>query len=156
MKKLLFFLILASQFAFAQMPNISNVWLNHSKLYTGTIGNENETIKLKIEISEQNKKNDQEYFVSGYTVVDKNSTKYEGKLTITKYKDGKKKGVVFGDYELVEEGKGKHSGVFTGTFIYNFKWNKKTEKIESPYIEFIGNWKSFDGKLDFKTNLKNQ
>jgi len=156
MKKFLLFLIFISNFVFAQMPNISNVWLNQSKPYIGTIGNENETIKLKIEISEQNKKNDQEYFVSGYSVVDNNTSKYEGKLTITKYKDGKKKGVVFGDYELVEENKGKHSGIFTGKFIYTFKWNKKTEKIENPYIEFIGNWKSYDGTLDFKTNLKNQ
>lgn len=156
MKKLLLLFILFSNFVFAQMPNISNVWLNQSKPYIGTIGNENEVIKLKIEISEQNKKNDQEYFVSGYSVVANNLSKYEGKLVITKYKNGKKKGVVFGDYELSEQVKGKHSGVFTGKFIYTFKWNKKTEKIESPYIEFIGNWKSYDGTLDFKTNLKNQ
>ena len=156
MKKFLLLLILTYNFATAQMPNISNVWLNQSKPYVGTIGNGNETIKLKIEISEQNKKNDQQYFISGYTVVDKNTTKYEGKMTITKYKDGKKKGVVYGDYELSEEIKGKHSGVFTGKFIYTFQWNKKTQKIENPYIQLIGNWKSYDGTLDFKTNLKNQ
>jgi len=156
MKKLFCLLILTANFAFAQMPNIANVWLNQSAPYIGTIGNDNEVIRLKVEISEQNKKNDQEYFVSGYSVVDNNTTKYEGKLTITKYKDGKKKGVVYGDYELAEENKGKHSGVFKGKFIYTFKWNKKTEKVENPYIEWIGNWKSYDGTLDFKTNLKNQ
>ena len=95
MKKILLFFILVSNFAFAQMPDISNVWLNNSKPYTGTIGNKNQEIKLKINISEQNKKNDQEYFVSGYTLVDKNYTKFEGKLTITKYKDAKKKGTLF-------------------------------------------------------------
>jgi len=156
MKKLLLLLILISNIVLAQMPNISTVWLNQSKPYTGTIGNENETIRLKIELSEQNRKNDQEYFVSGYSVVENNTSKYEGKLTITKYKDGKKKGVVYGDYELAEENKGKHSGVFTGKFIYTFNWNKKTEKIENPYIELIGNWKSYDGTLNFKTKLKNQ
>ncbi|HCR76355.1 MAG TPA: hypothetical protein DIW37_08155, partial [Chryseobacterium sp.] len=71
MKKLLLLFVLLSNFIFAQMPDISNVWLNNSKAYTGTIGNKNQQIKLKINISEQNKKNDQEYFVSGYTLVDK-------------------------------------------------------------------------------------
>ncbi|MCU7617042.1 hypothetical protein NZ698_07515 [Chryseobacterium sp. PBS4-4] len=155
MKKLLLFLILISNFAWSQMPNIANVWLNQSKPYVGTIGNENETIKLKVEISEQNKKNDQEYFISGYSVVENNTSKYEGKITITKYKDGKKKSTVYGDYELSEENKGKHSGTFTGKFTYTFSWNKKTEKIENPNIELIGNWKSYDGTLDFKTKLKN-
>jgi len=112
--------------------------------------------KLKINISEQDKKNDQEYFVSGYTVVENNYSKFEGKFKITKYKDSKSKGVVYGDYELVEEVKGKHSGIFTGKFIYTFKWNKTSEKIQSQYIELIGDWKSYDKTLDFKTRLKNQ
>jgi hypothetical protein len=155
MNKILLFLIFLSNFAFAQMPNISTVWLNNSKPYIGTIGSRNQEIKLKINISEQNKKKDQEYFVSGYTLVDKNYTKFEGKLTITKYKDGKKKSSVFGEYELAEENKGKHSGIFKGKFVYTFKWNKDTEKIDAQSIEFIGNWKSYDGTLDFKTRIKN-
>ncbi|MCD1116786.1 hypothetical protein [Chryseobacterium turcicum] len=156
MKKLLLLLILISNFAFAQMPNISNVWLNNSKPYVGTIGNHKEVIKLKIEISEQDKKKDQEYFVSGYSVVENNHSKFEGKFKITKYKDTKNKGVVYGDYELAEEVKGKHSGIFTGKFIYTFKWNKATEKIESQNIELMGDWKSYDKTLNFKTHLKNQ
>lgn len=156
MKKLLFLLVLISNFFFAQMPDISNVWLNNSKAYTGTIGDKNQEIKLKISISEQNKKNDQEYFVSGYTLVDKNYSKFEGTFTITKYRDAKKKGVVFGEYELVEENKGKHSGILKGRFIYTFKWNKENEKVEAQYIELIGDWKSYDGTLDFKTRIKNQ
>jgi len=156
MKKLLLAFVLISNFVFAQMPNISNVWLNDSKAYTGTIGNKNQEIKLKINISEQNKKNDQEYFVSGYTLVDKNYTKFEGKMTITKYRDTKKKGVVYGEYELAEENKGKHSGLFKGKFMYTFKWNKTEEKVESQLINLTGDWKSYDGTLDFKTRIKNQ
>lgn len=156
MKKTLLFLILVSNFFFAQMPDISSVWLNNSKPYQGTIGNDKEAIKLKINISEQNKKNDQEYFVSGYSLVDKVYAKFEGKFTITKYKDNKKSGTVYGTYELAEENKGKHSGLFQGKFIYTFKWNKTTEKIEGQYIELIGDWKSYDGSLDFKTRIKNQ
>ncbi|WP_370899262.1 hypothetical protein [Chryseobacterium gossypii] len=156
MKKFLLLLILLSNFVFAQMPNISSVWLNNSKPYLGTIGNAREEIKLKINISEQNKKNDQQYFVSGYSLVDRNYSKFEGVFTITKYKDANKKGTVYGEYELAEENKGKHSGIFKGKFIYTFKWNKKTEKIEEQNIELTGDWKSYDGTLNFKTRLKNQ
>ncbi|MDR2236192.1 MAG: hypothetical protein LBE92_08715 [Chryseobacterium sp.] len=156
MKKLLYLLILACNFAWAQMPDISNVWLNNSKPYTGTIGDKGQELKMKISIAEQNKKNDQEYFVSGYSLVDENYAKLEGKFTITQYKDAKRKGTVFGEYELAEENKGKHSGIFKGRFIYTFKWNKNTEKIEDQHIELTGDWKSYDGSLDFKTRLKNQ
>ncbi|WP_292009345.1 hypothetical protein [Chryseobacterium sp.] len=156
MKKLLPFLILVSNFIFAQMPNISNVWLNNSKPYIGTIGNKNQEIKLKINISEQDKKKDQEYFVSGYSLVDKVYSNFEGKLKITKYKDSKNKGVIYGEYELAEENKGQHSGIFTGKFIYSFKWNKTSEKVENQKIEFTGQWKSYDGKLNYKTHIKNQ
>lgn len=156
MKKLLLFLIFTSGFVIGQMPNIETVWKNNSKPYIGTIGNKGEEIRLKINISEQNKKNDQEYFVAGYSLVDTNYTKFEGKLTITKYKDSKKKGVVYGTYELAEESKGKHSGMFTGKFVYTFTWNKNSEKIENQDIELIGDWKSYDKTLEFKTKLKNQ
>ena len=112
-------------------------------------------MKVKINVSEQDKKHDQEYFISGYSLVDKNYTKFEGKMKITKYKDGKKRNSVFGDYELAEQNTGKHAGIFKGKFIYTFFWNKKTQQIERPFIEFIGNWKSYEGNLDYPTNWKN-
>lgn len=156
MKKILLLFVLAAHLVWGQMPDISNAWLNNSKPYTGTIGDKGQELKLKISTSEQNKKNDQEYFVSGYSLVDTNYAKFEGKITILKYKDSKKQGTVFGEYEWAEENKGKHSGLFKGKFVYNFKWNRKTEKIEGEYIELTGDWKSYDGTLDFKTRLKNQ
>jgi len=156
MKKFLLFFTLVSQFIFAQMPDVSNVWLNDSKPYAGTIGNDKQELKLKINTSEQDKKNDQEYFISGYSLVDKNYTKFEGKLKITKYKDAKKRGSVYGEYEFAEENKGKHSGIFKGRFIYTFKWNKATEKVEAQNIELTGDWKSYDQTLNFRTHLKNQ
>lgn len=156
MKKLLLFLVLISNVLFSQMPDISNVWLNNGKVYTGTIGSKDQQINLKIEISEQDRKNDQEYFVSGYTQVDNNYTKFEGKLKIKKYKDSGKKGTVYGEYELAEEYKGKHSGMFRGKFVYAFRWNRKSEKIEAQNIELKGDWKSYDGTLNYKTAIKNQ
>lgn len=156
MKKILLTLILISGFITAQMPDISSVWMNNSEPYLGTITAEKIPMKVKINISEQDKKNDQEYFVSGFSLVEKTNTKFEGKLKITKYKDAQKRSSIFGEYELAEEGTGKHSGILKGKFIYTFMWNKKTEKIENQFIEFIGNWKSYDGNLEYPTNWKNQ
>ncbi len=155
MKKLTLLFLLISSFAFSQMPNISSVWMNNSQPYLGTISNEKMPMKVKINISEQDKKNDQEYFLSGFTLVDQTNTNFEGKLKITKYKPGKKRNTVFGEYEFVEEGTGKHSGILKGKFIYTFMWNKKTEKIENQFMEFFGNWKSYDGALSYPTRWKN-
>lgn len=138
------------------MPNISTVWLNNSKPYVGTIGKNGEVLKLKIDISEQDKKNDQEYFVSGYSLVDKVYAKFEGKVKITKYKDSSKKGTVYGEYDFSEENKGKHSGQFKGKFVYTFDWDKEKNKIENPNIVFTGDWLSYDATMSFKTKLKNQ
>ncbi len=158
MKKILLLLVFISAFVFGQMPNISKVWINNGNPYTGSIGNQNdlEILKMRFTVSEQDKKNDQEYFVSGVSAVQNMLSNFEGKLKITKYKDGKKRSTVFGKYDIAEEPKGQHSGVFKGKFVYTFKWNKKTEKIEDQYIEFIGNWTSYDGKLTYKANWKNQ
>ena len=112
-------------------------------------------MKIMVEISEQNRKNDQEYFLSGYSVVENTNTKFEGKLKITNYKNGKKRSSVFGEYEFAEEPSGKHSGILKGKFIYTFMWNAKTQKIEKQYLQFIGDWASYDGSLTFKTNWKN-
>lgn len=156
MKKILLFLVLISANVFSQMPNIAEVWLNNSQPYTGFIGNDKAPMKVKVNISEQNRKNDQEYFLAGYSIVENNFSKFEGKLTITKYKEGKKRSSVFGEYEFAEEPGGPHSGILKGKFIYTFMWNRKTQQIEKQFTEFIGNWKSYDGKLQYKTNWKNQ
>lgn len=155
MKKLLLLLILISTFATAQMPNISSVWMNNSQPYNGTITSDKVPLRVRINTSDQDKKNDQEYFVSGVSIVENVSNKFEGKVKITKYKAGKKRSVVFGEYELDEENIGNHSGVFKGKFIYTFMWNKKTQKIDQQFIEFIGNWQSYDGKLTYPAKWKN-
>ena len=155
MRNFTLFFLLISSFCFAQMPNISSVWLNKHQVYNGTIGPEKTALKLKIDLSSQDKKNDQEYFVSGYSIVENNKSNFEGKLKITLYKDGKKSGKVFGEYELLEEPKDKHSGVFKGKFIYTFKWNKKTQKVESPYMQFVGTWQNYQKNLNYQTNWNN-
>lgn len=156
MKNILFLFLFLSSFAFSQMPNIEKVWLNNSNPYIGTIGNQKQELKMKINISEQDRKNDQEYFVAGYTLVDRTYSKFEGKIIITKYKNGRKRNVVFGEYDFAEEPTGKHSGTLKGKFIYTFNWNRKTEQIDSQFIEFIGDWTSYDGTLNYRTNIKNQ
>ncbi|MGC4128138.1 MAG: hypothetical protein QM564_00965 [Bergeyella sp.] len=158
MKKIALLFILISSYAYSQMPNISNVWMNNGNPYVGKIGDgkDNAVLKMRFTLSEQDKKNDQEYFISGVSGVENHFSNFEGKIRITKYKDGKKKSTVFGEYDIAEEPKGKHSGTFKGKFVYTFKWNKKTEKVEAQYIEFIGTWKSYDGTLNYKAVWKNQ
>ncbi len=156
MKKLTLLFLLISSFSFAQMPDISSVWMNNSQPYTGTISIDKMPLKVRIVTSDQDRKNDQEYFVSGFSLVETTNTKFEGKLKITKYKSGKKRNIVFGEYELAEEGMGKHSGILKGKFIYTFMWNKRTENIENQFIEFVGKWKSYDGQLNYPTNWKKQ
>lgn len=155
MKKILFLLILISNFAFSQMPNISSVWMNNSQPYSGTITADKVPLRVRINTSDQDRKNDQEYFVSGVSIVENVNNKFEGKVKITKYKAGKKRSVVFGEYEINEENIGNHSGVFKGKFIYTFMWNKKTQKIDRQFLEFIGNWHSYDGKLTYPAKWKN-
>lgn len=155
MKNIFLIFTLFSTFVFGQMPNISSVWMNNSQPYLGTISVEKMPMKLRVLTSEQDKKNDQDYFVSGFSLVEETNTRFEGKLKITKYKPGKKRNTVFGEYEFAEENKGRHSGIFTGKFIYTFIWNKKTNRIDRQFIEFIGAWKSYDGTLNYPTNWKN-
>ena len=83
MRKFTLLFIFISSFCFAQMPDVSPVWLNKHQAYKGTIGSEKTPLLLKIILSEQDKKNDQEYFVSGNSTVEKNVSNFEGKLIIT-------------------------------------------------------------------------
>lgn len=156
MRNFTFLFLFISSFFFAQMPDISTVWLNKHQTYIGSIGSAKTHLKFKIDLSSQDKKKDQEYFVSGSTIVEKNLSNFEGKIIITQYKNSKKGGKVFGEYEFLEEPKGKHSGVFKGKFIYTFKFNKKTQKIESEYLEFVGDWENYAKTLNYKTSWKNQ
>lgn len=156
MKNILFLLILLSGFCKAQMPDVSRVWLNDGTPYKGTISKKNIPIKVKYLVSEQNRNNDQEYFISGISVVERSLVKFEGKIKITKYKDRRKKSAVYGEYEFAEENKGSHSGIFKGKFIFTFDWNEKKQAVENKYIEFIGDWKSYDGTMSHKTQWDNQ
>ena len=67
----------------------------------------------------------------------------------------KKGGKIYGEYEFYEEPAGKHSGIFKGKFIYTFKWNRKTQKIQSPYLQFVGDWQNYEKNLTYKTNWNN-
>lgn len=154
-KYFILFAVLFTQIIFAQMPNISKVWLNNKTPYNGSIGNDKKALLVNISSSVQDKTNDQNYIVKGYTSVDSTINAFTGTITIKKYKDGRKQGRVFGEYEFTEDNKGKHSGVLKGKFVFTFKWNRQTQNIENQYIEFIGDWKSFDGNLNFKTDWKN-
>ena len=155
MKNLFLLLIFISAGFSAQMPNISNIWLNEGKPYLGTISQDKMKLAVKIDISEQNRKNDQQYYVSGTTAVDNTTMKFEGTMTITEYKNRKNKSIIYGNYDFAEENTGKHSGKMTGKFVYRFDWNKKTQRPENHQIKFNGNWMSYDKTMQFKTEFSN-
>jgi hypothetical protein len=155
MKNFFFILIFLSLQLSAQMPNISRVFLNEGKPYIGSISEERKKLTLKIDISEQNRKNDQQYYVSGFTVVDNTAMRFEGTITITEYKDRKKRSIIYGIYDFAEENNGPHSGKLTGKFVYKLNWNKKTERPENQDIKFTGDWINYDKTMHYKTELSN-
>lgn len=110
---------------------------------------------MRINLSEQNKKNDQEYFISGISEKDGVSTNIEGSLKIDKYKDAKKTSKMFGTYEIAEQPNGKTSGLYKGNFIFSFKWDPKTQEITDQKIELKGNWENYTTKETQTTELIN-
>lgn len=155
MKFNLLLFLLAFGWCTAQMPNVEKIWLNDNRAYTGTIAI-GQPMEVKINTSEQNVRDEQQYFVSGFSTVNSaNLAKFEGKLNITKFRNTARSGTVYGTYELAEEPKGAHSGIFKGKFIYTFRWNRKTETSDRQYLEFFGTWASYDGALQYRTNWKN-
>lgn len=157
MKKFTLLFVFLSVFGFAQMPNISSVWLNKNAAYQGTIGQGSDSEKLSvfIAISEQDKQKDQEYFISGTTQVQKFVSNFEGKLKITKYKDSRSQSTVYGEFDLAEDPASTHAGTIVGKFIYTFKWNRKNQSVEKQFIQFSGVWKSYDGKESYRVSFSN-
>ena len=142
----------------AQMPNIEQVWLNDSSPYVGTlqVGEKAVPLKLQITLSEQNRKNDQQYFISGNLILGDQTSKVEGTFDVKKYKDKKKGGTVFGEYEIAQEPTAKLAGIYKGKFSFKFEWNSKLEQIEKKDIEFTGTWTRYNDKTSYKTQWKNE
>ncbi len=156
MKKLtLFFAFCFSILSFAQMPNIQRIWLNNGAPYNGTIANHGERLRVKINVSEQDKANDQSYFIAGETVVDQVTSKFEGKITITKFKASKKINKVYAEYDLAEEPTRKHSGILKGKLIYTFTWDETLQKAIDHRMKFEGKWISYDDTLNLRTQWSN-
>lgn len=157
MKKfLLLFSFFVGVLAMAQMPDISNVFLNKNKSYSGKLLEADQNLLVTISNATQSKTNDQEYFVSGTTKAGNVVKPFEGKITITKYKDGKKRSTVYGEYDFAEAGADEHSGELKGKFIFTFKWNDKLEKVEDQFIQFTGKWTNYKKTLQYRTLWDNQ
>ncbi len=161
MRKFFLFFILAAGLMSAQKssqtPDIRRVWLNHNMSYRGTIsdGKSIQPVTLNIFSSDLDLDHQQEYFVSGETRVKNMVSKFEGKIKVLKFKNGKKSGKITGEYDMAEKPDGKHTGVFTGKFTLKFHWDDKTEKISGEEMHFRGEWKNYDGDLTSKTEWNN-
>ena len=97
----------------------------------------------------------QEYFVSGEMRIRGTVSKFEGKIKVVNFKNTKKSGKIFGEYDMAEKPNGTHSGIFTGKFNLKFRWDDTTEKISGEEMNFKGEWKNYDGNLKSKTEWHN-
>lgn len=139
----------------AQMPNISNVWLNNQNAYIGNFGT-NSNLKFFIENAEQNKNNEQEFLINGRISYLENSNKVVGKMEIKKYKDSGKHTKIFGNYLLEEDKNSKDKGYYKGNFVFSFDWDRTTKQISNKQIVFKGNWYPYAKQLKReKTNWSN-
>lgn len=154
MKKIALLFVLFSYFAMAQMPNISKLWLNNNQPYAGKFLDTDTPLQVKILSSRQDKNDDQKYHLSGEILSQNNVQLVEGTIIIKKYKDGNRRGRLFGEYDFLVKSDSK--SIYKGKFIYTFKWNKKMRKIESNYIKFVGHLEHHQGQKKTKTAWENQ
>ncbi len=161
MKKLLFCFIWVSILGFAQkMPDISDVWKNKGAYYKGTISQDNMPINLKIEDAKQDPDDDHNYWVTGFSTVENHTVKFKGKITIHRFKNSKKRLLMYGDYQFDEEKGNEYTGIFKGKFKLTLDFDEDKDKpqdAQNQYIvEFNGNWKNYIQTYHFKTHWKNK
>lgn len=152
MKNFYFLFLLISSLSFSQSRDFSEIWVNNKDFFVGKI-NESD-FQIKIENSEENQKNNKEFMISGFSLVDgSNQSNFKGKIIITDFKNHDKRSIAVGNYQFFEEGSGKHVGKFEGKLEVIFtEVNKKIEAIES--VKFMGNWINNEGSLSFNTILE--
>ncbi|WP_054509662.1 hypothetical protein [Chryseobacterium sp. ERMR1:04] len=158
MKKYLLFLLFASTIIFGQAKefplkneDFSQIVLNKQIYFEGEISKES-PFKLKFENIVKNPDKPNMYFVSGLTEVEGNQAKFLGEMIFTeKYdvRDSPDKMLVFGDFNLIENKSGEHSGIFKGKFRMQINKDLKPLNENFSTITFKGKWKNYTGNLDF-------
>lgn len=68
MKNFYFLFLLISSLSFSQSRDFSEIWVNNKDFFVGKI-NESD-FQIKIENSEENQKNNKEFMISGFSLVD--------------------------------------------------------------------------------------
>lgn len=148
--------------------DFSKLWTQtDNNLVYGIIGDDYQRILIKLISVKRNPAKNNEYLVSGKSMVKSNICNFSGKITITKVQEIKKlrfgvddeyktagiknQGVLIASYEFVENKEQKGSGKFLGT-IQTLWYLDKNDAIKYNDIEsysdkyfnnaFIGVWKS--------------
>lgn len=157
--------------------NFSDLWLRtDNDLVYGIIGDEHQRILIKILKAVKNPDNPLEYIIKGKSSVKGHVCDFNGKITVQEIKESKRtsfgadnefkgisetQGILIAKYELFENKKQRHSGVFSG--ILKTKWYlDKNNKIVYDNINivsdgyfnnaFVGRWKIYGSKTEKKCN----
>ncbi|KXK05438.1 MAG: hypothetical protein UZ17_ACD001000628 [Acidobacteria bacterium OLB17] len=164
----------------ASKYSLGPVWTTTDNAITlGFIGKNYQRIRIKlITAVKSGDKAPNTYAVSGASLVNKTFRRFNGTIRITHFrylnpeadpavqnefaeKGAKKRGILFGDYTFTEEGKGPHTGVFTG-ILYSAFYIDAKDVLHYDDLElgadgfannqFVGTWTSSDGKLSLACN----
>lgn len=138
-----------------------NLWIGET--YQGTIGESNQRIDIRFTKITRDSKDNYKYSVAGKSKVNSNICDFNGELVVDKilildYKNMEcegpdySNGIISGKYELKENPKQSHVGIFTGEF--NIMFDKIPSGYELSYgwydiervNEFSGNWKDYNSE----------
>lgn len=158
MKKILFLLFLFPLIVFSQkMPDIHKVWQNGGIPYKGSIQQSDvaNPISVTIEKSQQNPQDSEEYSVSGVVELNGSSHPFTGILKVKNFKNKKNELSVFGNYEFSESFNNSSIGIYKGKFTFKMGWDAETNQPTDQTINFVGKWKSTDGKTISNTTWNN-
>lgn len=147
--------------------DFSGLWLQ-SEHVLGIIGDDYQRIRVKMLSVVKNENNPEEYLVYGKTMVRSNSCEFIGKITIRKIQETardhfgvddeyagmtKTQGLITASYELFEDKRQKHTGMFSGELKTKWYLDNNNEihyddinSIADAYFNnsFVGIWKGYN------------
>ncbi|WP_139166261.1 hypothetical protein [Chryseobacterium soldanellicola] len=130
--------------------DFSHLLMNKETPFYGTISTQETVIKLRIEKAAKNPERQEQYFVSGYSDVEGNKSKFSGEIIFTQtfnVKNLPEDMLVFGDFTLKELDSGEHSGIFKGKL--RIQTVKLMTKDTNATLTFKGKWTNYSKTMDF-------
>lgn len=147
--------------------DFSGLWLQ-SEYVRGIIGNDYQRIRIKLLNVVKNENNPEEYIVYGKSMVRTNICEFIGKITIQRIQETnrehfgvddeyagttKTQGLITASYELFEDKRQKHTGMFSGELKTKWYLDNNNEihyddinSVSDAYFNnsFVGIWKAYN------------